>query len=143
MHLLGISNRYDTFRHGFTHLEQDENILVSGASTGEVIAWNFKTAEKIHVLQANQRIMCLQVQWPIVITCTYNCFSTDEDNVKGVKLFNMEDQSMIRHIPCGRSTDLHIQGVKQSYLICHSYSRVSNNRGYGINVWGCLFSILK
>ena len=85
-------------------------MLISGASDGEIIAWNFKTAEKMHFLQAQQRIMCFQVQWPIVITCTLNVYSMSDDNVKGVKIFNMENQNLVRQIPVGRASDLYIHG---------------------------------
>ena len=98
-------------------MDDDENYLVSGSTTGEVIAWDFQTGQKLHMLDSKQRIMSLKVQWPLVVTCTFNYRYDERDNMKkGVKLFNMLNQTLLRRIPSGRSTDLMIQN--DLLLVC-------------------------
>ena len=105
--LIYEEDRYQRYS-GFTHLDNDGDKLVSGSVIGEVIAWDFKTGQKLHILEAMQRIMSLKVKWPLVVTCTIDQSTYGE---KGIKLFNMENQNLIRHIlACDYVTDVNIQG---------------------------------
>ena len=71
-------------RHDFTHLDKAEcptfTYLISGATNGEVIVWNFKTGERLKTLDSGQRIMTLKVKWPLVATCSFNCLSNSAES---------------------------------------------------------------
>ena len=71
-------------RHDFTHLDKAEfpsiAYLISGATNGEVIVWNFKTGEQLKTLDSGQRIMTLKVKWPLVATCSFNCLSNSAES---------------------------------------------------------------
>ena len=103
--------------HGFTHLDQEEDVLVSGSGQGEIIAWDFKTCQKICEVQSHLPIMTLRVKWPLVVACTTDL--NHEKNFIGVKLFNFETEALVRHIPCGYATDVDIKG--ETLFICGSY----------------------
>ena len=79
---------------GFTHLDSHGDKLISGSSSGEVIAWDFQTGAHLHSIQSDIQIMSLRVKWPIVVICTFSF--TDDDKKKGIKLFNIEKECLIR-----------------------------------------------
>ena len=74
------------------------------------IAWNFKSGERLHTLQSKQAICALRVRWPLVVTCTTE-FELSDERCKGVKLFDMEKEILIRHIECGYASDVHLKGT--------------------------------
>ena len=80
---------------GFTHLEHDGDKLVSGSAIGQVVAWNFNSGKKLHWIDSQQRIMDLSVKWPLVATCTIT-YTADDDTKKGVKLFDMEKECLLK-----------------------------------------------
>ena len=65
--------------NGFSHLDSDHNRLVSGSTNGEIILWDFETGKKLKTIDAKQRIQSLKIKWPIVVTCTADCKSFDDD----------------------------------------------------------------
>ena len=79
---------------GFTHLDSHGDKLISGSSSGEVIAWDFQTGAHLHSIQSDIQIMSLRVKWPIVVICTFSF--TDDDKKKGIKLFDIEKECLIR-----------------------------------------------
>ena len=106
---------------GFTHLDNDEDKLVSGSINGEVVAWDFNTGKPLCTLNAQHRVVCLKVKWPFVVTCATNLYKSvfktvTKESAKGVKIFNMMDQTLIRHIPCGKTSDVNIHG--NVLLVC-------------------------
>ena len=42
---------------GFTHLDNHGDKLISGSSSGEVIAWDFQTGSHLHSIQSDIQIM--------------------------------------------------------------------------------------
>ena len=85
-------------RNGFTHLDNDGDKLVSGSVSGDVVAWDFSTGTKIGEICSKQRIMSLNVRWPLVVTCTID--RSNDEEMKGIKLFDMKKQVLLRHIKC-------------------------------------------
>ena len=56
---------------GFSHLDDDgSDKLISGSTTGQIIAWDFKTGVQLHKLESKLQIMCVRVRWPLVVACT-------------------------------------------------------------------------
>ena len=92
--------------HGYTHLDHDREFLVSGSGYGEVIAWEFKTGKKVHKVESNQAIVALRVKWPLVLTCA-NFYGP---NRSGVKLYDMEKETLIRSITSENCTDVIFKG---------------------------------
>ena len=83
IHVIKEEDTYQEIRsEGYTHLDDDGNYLVSGSTTGEVLAWDFQTGQKLHKLDSQQRIMSLKVKWPMVVTCTFNYRYDERDNMK-------------------------------------------------------------
>ena len=107
--------------------------------------------------------MALRVRWPLVVTCTIDL--TDDERRKGiisksnptsvsiciyliifivtffqgVKLFNMEEQKLLRHITCDYATDVHIRGnilmicgnidmSTKSYMVKYEQKRIATHR---------------
>ena len=73
-----------TNRQDFTHLDKGDcptsACLISGATNGEVIVWDFKTGERLKTLNSGQRIMTLKVKWPLVATCSFNILSNSAES---------------------------------------------------------------
>ena len=51
---------------GFTHLENENDKLISGAENGQLDAWDFKSGNKLHTVQAAHFIQSLKVKWLFV-----------------------------------------------------------------------------
>ena len=121
---------------GFTHLDNDQDKLVSGSINGEVVAWDFNTGKPLCTLNAQHRVVCLKVKWPFVVTCATNLYKSvfktvTKESAKGVKLFNMLDQTLIRHsLIRGILIQSCSAGVKifTNYVFCHpQFSDVIQN----------------
>ena len=87
---------------GFTHLENENDKLISGAENGQLDAWNFKSGDKLHTVQAAHFIQSLKVKWPFVASCG------PDPNGKNVKIFNMENETHVRsiHVFSNMATDV-------------------------------------
>ena len=121
---------------GFTHLDNDQDKLVSGSINGEVVAWDFNTGKPLCTLNAQHRVVCLKVKWPFVVTCATNLYKSvfktvTKESAKGVKLFNMLDQTLIRHsLIRGILIQSCSAGAKifTNYVFCHpQFSDVIQN----------------
>ena len=113
-------------RNGFTHLDNDGDKLVSGSVSGDVMAWDFRTGTKIREICSKQRIMSLNVRWPLVVTCTID--RSNDDEMKGIKLFDMEKKVLVRHIKCccDYATNVRIHG--QILMVCEDDFAFSDNQ---------------
>ena len=82
------------------HLDNDNNNLVSGDEHGEIVAWDFKIGSKLGTVQSHQNINIIKVKWPLVITCSF----VD----RGIKIFNMENLSLVNYIDVHSASDVNI-----------------------------------
>ena len=93
---------------GYVHLDCDGEIIVSGTTFGQLTAWKFANGEKLNTLETRQILQVIKVKWPYVITCT--CDNMFEDFDKGIKVFNLEQELLVRHIQTFQyATDISIQ----------------------------------
>ena len=96
---------------GFSHLDHDGDFLVSGASHGEVIAWDFKSGKRLYKVQSKQCLVALRVKWPIVLTS-----AVEYETRGGAKMYDMPNESLIRTITFDDCTDVNFMG--NAIMVC-------------------------
>ena len=104
-------------RNSFSHLHSDGDKLISGSNNGQIIAWNFETGDQLYLVESNMEIMSVRVKWPLVASCTARL--SEDSSKTGVKLFNIEKEALIRHIPCDFATDICL--TNQILLVSGNY----------------------
>jgi len=92
--VLNLSTFNTINENGFTHLENENDKLVSGAQDGQLNAWDFKSGTKLFTVQAAHDIDSLKVKWPYVTSCGVEPLLTHIT----LKIFNMENGTHVRSI---------------------------------------------
>jgi len=98
--VLNLSTFNTINENGFTHLENENDKLVSGAQDGQLNAWDFKSGTKLFTVQAAHYIQSLKVKWPFVTSCGFE-HGDDPSFLWGdqtFKIFNMENETHVRSI---------------------------------------------
>lgn len=87
---------------GFTHLHNQESLLMSGAINGDLCLWEFSTGELLQSLNCGFQIMSLTLHWPYVAVCSNLCTEKVNDPKNfGVKIYDLEKCALVRLLPVG------------------------------------------
>ena len=140
--LIYEEKKYNGRRHGFTHLDYDNNgngKLISGSQDGELVAWDFNNFKQLHSVDSKLEVMSVRVSWPLVAACS--CFVISHGHESGVKLFNIEKEILIRHVTQHYASDLilteHLLMASGQFerAVFHDHDNVRYKNWSGQNFW--------
>ena len=86
----------------------------------------------MHQVDAKYEIYALDIgAWPLVATCSME--ETDEDNRKGIKIFNLEKQFLLRHIMCDCAT--YVNFYDNILIACGNFDGYESWPSLTIGIW--------